>query len=99
MPTRSQCSACALIERVSASLALRRLSCIRSEILTIPMVQPLGFLYVPYTDRISAGQGSQERPAGSGTQYLQWPHGEIERGRRPRAAYDLHHAVAVHPAG
>src|SRR4051812_1764679 len=37
MPTRIQCSACALIERLSASLALRRLSCIWSEIFTMPM--------------------------------------------------------------
>jgi len=43
MPTRSQCSACALIERLRAALVRRKFSCICSEILTIPTA---GTLYM-----------------------------------------------------
>jgi hypothetical protein len=36
MPMRIQCSACALIERLSALLEMRRFSCMSSEIFTMP---------------------------------------------------------------
>src|SRR5690606_10577442 len=37
LPTRSQCSAWALMERLNAPLVRRRLSCVCSEILMIPI--------------------------------------------------------------
>src|SRR5574343_1137539 len=46
MPTRSQCSAWALIERHSALLVWRSVSCICSEILTMPMAASLYGLYM-----------------------------------------------------
>src|SRR5690606_33380429 len=50
MPTRSQCSACALMERLKAELVRRRFSCICSDILTIPMVaiRIIWFIYRSY---------------------------------------------------
>src|SRR3954470_1178967 len=86
MPTRSQCSACALMERLSASLASRRLSCMRSEILTMPMAALLiRSIYGTYIT--------------SGTQHLRGTHGQVHRRRRAHAANHLEHAVAVDAAG
>src|SRR3990167_4716376 len=52
MPTRIQCSACALMDRLSAVPATRRFSCIRSEILTIPIdnlyVKRIRSIYISY---------------------------------------------------
>src|SRR4051812_46454394 len=88
MPTRSQCSACELIERLSASLASRRLSCIRSEIFTMP-ISAL-HIYVPYMKCISTPSGPQD---------LQRPHRQVQRHGLAHAADDLEHAIAVDAAG
>src|SRR5690606_1972577 len=60
MPMRIQCSAWALIERLSAPLASRRFSCMSSEIVTMPMFLPwtkrIRIVYVAYpSSRRAAG--------------------------------------------